>query len=201
MGSCLATYFKPNQQGTRGTRYKRVPTDSTRTTYGTSNRDQASGGATSQRGNDETPSSAAKCEACGLSFNTKTELSVHIASTHGGNIQKQVTRKRKKEKEERRRQEERTNLYKDIRNGGGSSDPKETTESPAKISRWSQSKNYIKSKISKVKLPPRERVENYVESLLRDKPKTVNYAARAASQQTAGKKKKKKKKKKTKVKG
>ena len=98
---------------------------------------------------------------------------MHIASTHGGNIQKQVTRKRKKEKEERRRQEERTNLYKDIRNGGGSSDPKETTESPAKISRWSQSKNYIKSKISKVKLPPRERVENYVESLLRDKPKTV----------------------------
>ena len=98
MGSCLATYFKPNQQGTRGTRYKRVPTDSTRTTYGTSNRDQASGGATSQRGNDETPSSAAKCEACGLNFNTKTELSVHIASTHGGNIQKQVTRKRKRKK-------------------------------------------------------------------------------------------------------
>ena len=125
---------------------------------------------------------------------------MHIASTHGGNIQKQVTRNRKKEKEERRRQEERTNLYKEIRNGSGSSEPKESKESPPKMSKWSQSKNYFKSKIAKVKLPPRERVENYVESLLRDKPKTVNYAARAASQQTAGKKKKKKKKKKTKAK-
>ena len=36
MGSCLATYFKPNEQGVRGTRYKRVPTDSTKTTYGSS---------------------------------------------------------------------------------------------------------------------------------------------------------------------
>ena len=37
-------------------------------------------------------------------------------------------------------------------------------------------------------------MENYVESLLRDKPKTVNYAARNPSQQTNKKKKKKKKK-------
>ena len=126
---------------------------------------------------------------------------MHIASTHGGNIQKQVTRNRKKEKEredETRGADEPLQRYSKWRWVIGS---KRKHRKPCKNSRWSQSKNYIKSKISKVKLPPRERVENYVESLLRDKPKTVNYAARAASQQTAGKKKKKKKKKKTKVKG
>ena len=197
MGSCLATYFKPHEQGVRGTRYKRVATDSTRTTYGSGDRT----GTTSNNrysDNDVSASSSAKCQACGLNFDTKSQLSAHIAATHGGNIEKQVKKNRKKEKDNERRKEERVNLYKDIKNGdvysNGNAYPTQSESSPPqkKASRWSQSKNYIKSKIPKVKLPPRKTVENYVESLLRDKPRTVDYAR--ASQQTKKKKKKKKKK-------
>ena len=88
MGSCLATYFKPNEQGVRGTRYKRVPTDSTKTTYGSSDNNSAlrggggGGGAYSGEGTGGSASSAAKCQACGINFNTKSELSAHIATTH-----------------------------------------------------------------------------------------------------------------------
>ena len=130
MGSCLATYFKPNEQGVRGTRYKRVPTDSTKTTYGSSDNNSAlrggggGGGAYSGEGTGGSASSAAKCQACGINFNTKSELSAHIATTHSGNIEKQVKKNRKKKKDDQKRKEERVNLYKDIRNGDAYSNPK-----------------------------------------------------------------------------